>query len=66
MSDKKNYEISPLHDAIEEWLDDLRRKDSNLVYTSVQDIVNEFGITKYDAMRILINYLEGLKSIEAS
>ena len=66
MSDKKNYEISPLHDEIEEWLDDLRRKDSNLVYTSVQDIVNEFGITKYDAMRILINYLEGLKSIEAS
>jgi hypothetical protein len=66
MSDKKNYEISPLHDEIEEWLEDLRRKDSNLVYTSVQDIVNEFGITKYDAMRILINYLEGLKSIEAS
>ena len=66
MSDKKNHEISPLHDKIEEWLEDLRRKNSNLVYTSVQDIVNEFGITKYDAMRILINYLEGLKSIEAS
>tara|TARA_R100000008_G_C3526101_1_gene136681 strand:+ start:424 stop:612 length:189 start_codon:yes stop_codon:yes gene_type:complete len=58
MSDPMKTIKSPTQDQVNLFLDQLRESGSTNMFGATPYIQKQFGITKYDAQRFLVNWME--------